>query len=195
MAVPDAIFVAVIHLHRRAVLLPALMLWAAAAQANEHIKFAELTPTQLRAEADAYARASGLKPLRSSSKDELRLWAGWFKKPLWGAVITRAGVRQFVAELEFSMSETTVKTARPVPNSRLINPAPMLALLPRMQGLDGRYFECFLVDDGGAYLIDGVSDGRRVTWMVANPDSCSNDGSTLALQLEKLLHGISDQAP
>lgn len=180
---------------RRAVLLLALIAMGAAVGADEHIKLAELVPAQLRVEADAYARAAGLEPLQPSGKDELRLWVGWFKQPLWGAVVTQAGVRQFVAELEFGMDETTVKPARAVPNARVVDPAPLLALLPRMKPFDGRYFECFLVNDGGAYLIDSVSAHRRATWMVAQPGSCSNEGSALAVEIGKLLHGISDQAP
>ena len=176
-----------------ALLALASLILLASAKADEHYPIT--APPDHRAEADAYARAAGLPPLRPSSHQELRIWVASFRGTVHGIAITPDSVKQLVTSQSYKDYSATVKPAQPTSNAKSFQPHPILRLLNDLQPYDGRMIDCLLVSDGFGYLIEGTNAGQRFIFLVSNPKSCSDEADQLVQKILGLMPGVNPEAP
>jgi hypothetical protein len=142
------------------------------------------------AEADLYARAAGLTPLRNGGGPEVRVWV---ENVMFGEVAGRVTTADHVAEyamneqLSVSGEAMTVTGRANRPRHLIAPPASLAAVLSELRSLDGQNWGC--AADGDAILVDGVADGHRLVFSVSNPELCNDDRSRL------VLHALDVVAP
>jgi len=152
--------------------------------------------SNFKAQADAYARAAGLKPLKPSDGQELRIWAESFRGTVRGIVIASSGVNQFVTTELYNKNYTgTVRAAQATPNAKEFPIAPVLGLLGDLEKYDGRFIENLFATDGFVFLVEGTTAGRRFAFFAVNPKSSGDEASELVMKVLGLMPGVSLDAP
>lgn len=142
---------------------------------------------------DAYAVAYGLKPLRSSSSDELRFWS---LEPMEGGIDASLYTERGAFHCE-GKSEQDIGKTLSIVNSRLctkstikLSNAELKSTLLQLKALRRKKTGCDDIADGWRLTVDGVLDNERFAFEAWNPDGCDNAG---AKELSRILESIGKQ--
>lgn len=133
---------------------------------------------------DAYSRAANLLPLKNSGPDELRVWSqDYMGGRITGYVISRDESIRCNTKYSYADGTVTMGHAKCRPWHRGQD---ALAELDDISALDGKEWDCPMLDGAGFY-IEGVSKGRRFALRVSNPDACADKDSKAVIALLKKL--------
>lgn len=142
---------------------------------------------------DAYAVAYGLKPLRTSSPDELRFWS---LEPMEGGISASLYTERGAFHCK-GKSEQDIGKSFSMASARLCSPskirlsnAELKSTLKALMALRRKKTGCDDVVDGWRLTVEGVLDKERFAFEAWNPNGCNNAG---AKELSRILDGIGKQ--
>jgi hypothetical protein len=146
-------------------------------------EFFEMSGNRLYAELDSNARAVGLRQLRSSGEDELRLWA---LEPMGGGVtgliVRPGGVLRCKTSYKYQKNEIAVMTGSCAYYRGASASRAALKMLADLEELNESSISCGVLD-GWSVDIEGVHDGSRFAFDADNPDSCDDSVSGLVMRV------------
>jgi hypothetical protein len=133
---------------------------------------------------DAYARAANLQPLKRSDGDSLRVWSrDYMLGAIEGYAISEGNAIKCRTTSDYLDGVISIERAR----CRRWHKGTVGAdVLDGLAALDGRQWNCPLMDGGETY-IEGVRNGRRFALRVGNADACDDaDSKTVVHLLRKV---------
>jgi hypothetical protein len=156
--------------------------------AHDHV-FKNQQNNPLYQQLDAYAQAFKLMQLRSSNKNELRLWVF---DPMDGGIssliITDNGVSECEGTSQFgSNTEIIVKSSSCRKSKNQLLKSGLESTLVKFRELKEMKTSCDDAVDGWSITIDGVLNNERFAFEAWNPNVCESPG---AKKLTDLLESI-----
>lgn len=137
---------------------------------------------------NAYARASGLEPLKGDEPPTLRVWIeDVMTGSSSGYVVTSKTTR--ICRTSYVINGTTATSIRPAhcrSRSTSTQDARALALLPDLAQLNGSSLDCGVMDGSSVY-VEGVAAGRQFALVAGTPSLCNDLGSVLVTKALGLL--------
>ena len=136
---------------------------------------------------DAYARASGLRPLTGGEAPTLRVWVeDVMLGDSSGYVVTPTATLVCRTSYINRMTSFSIRLARCSSKRPSNQQARALSLLPELARMNGSDLDCGVMDGSEVYL-EGVVSGRRFSLAAGNPSLCNDAGSALVTKVLQLL--------
>jgi hypothetical protein len=148
----------------------------------------EITKTNLKPAANAYASAAGLPALDTHADFELRVWTrDYMGGSVFGNVVTDGQLRILHTGSTYEDGKIIVKPAQLGTPSSVTDLRGLENLVAQLETRNGTIVTCPALD-GGSVLVHAVLHRRVITVQIDNPDTCTDAPSKAMVRLLVALH-------